>query len=762
MFTCLIIISITALVIGCRKPACAATKIVSNGKAAAVIVLGPDAEAPERYAAKELADIIEQISGTRLPITDVTPAKGPRIFIGQTSAAKRLLGNFNWNQLKRDGIVVRSVGSDLVVAGDRPRGSIYAVYELLETQLGVRWFAEDEVKIPRRSIITLPVMNICYTPKLMYREAFYRSVHSPNGELGLHMRMNGQHQHIDAERGGHYTLIGFVHTSYPLLPPEKYFAAHPEWYALNDGKRVDKDSQLCLTNEEMKAELIKNALEWIKQQPDAGMISISQNDRINPCQCDKCTQLVKQTGAESGALISFVNDVAEAIEKHYPDFLVETLAYQYTRKAPTGIKPRHNVIVRLCSIENDFGRALNAPQNAEFYKDLVDWHKIAKRLYVWNYVVNFSNYLIPHPNITNIDDDLRLYTANNVVGMFEQGDCFNSSASMQPLKTYLMSKLMWNPNQPAEPIINEFLDAYYGPAGRHMIKILNIFEKCVQRSKNKLSCFMPKPGDFYTMGDLKQLKNCYDAAEASVAGQPSLLRRVQIQRLAFDHLCILTMRIFARKRQELPGVDWTKLVDHFVDFSNETGNDWIWEGQKWDDNYRKKLHSMILHFPTVKEATSAMGVHGVKGKDWMDFQEDQMNLSEEGILVYTVADAEASDGVALEMPGNHKEWAIQYTGKEEDLRWPVVDVSMEYKVILQDGAKLDPTDAVIGWGIYNTVTKETISNLPRASELRQGYQSAVIKGLTPKQGMVLFVCPVPNPGIKAVRVDRFTMQPSKP
>ena len=35
---------------------------------------------------------------------------------------------------------------------------------------------------------------------------------------------------------------------------------------------------MCLTNEEMRKELVKNALEWIKQEPDAGIISISQND----------------------------------------------------------------------------------------------------------------------------------------------------------------------------------------------------------------------------------------------------------------------------------------------------------------------------------------------------------------------------------------------------------------------------------------------------------------------------------------------------
>ncbi|MHB1461123.1 MAG: DUF4838 domain-containing protein [Armatimonadota bacterium] len=738
------------------------TTIAKAGKPMATIVLGDDATAPERFAAAQLADIIEQISGARLTVTDTAPLTGSRIYVGQTASVKRLLKGFDWEQLRRDGILIRTVGSDVVLAGDRPRGSIYAVQELLETKMGVRWFAADATRIPKKNTISLPAMNVCYTPKLMYREAYYRSVQGKDGLFALHMRMNGQHQQITADMGSHYTLLGFVHTSYPLLPTEKYFAAHPEWYALNNGKRVDKDSQLCLTNPEMKRELVKNALAWIQKQPDAGMISISQNDSYNPCQCDSCKRLVKQTGSESGAFISFVNDVAAEIEKQYPDFLVETLAYQYTRQAPTNIKPRDNVIVRLCSIENDFGRPITAAQNADFYKDLVDWRKISKRLYIWNYVVNFSNYLIPHPNITNLGPDLRTFTENNVVGMFEQGDSFNVAASMQPLKTYLMAKLMWNPNQPEMPIIKEFMDGYYGAAGKPMLKALNIFETVVQRSpKIKLSCFMPSPSDIYTMKDMAALKSCYDQAEAAVANDAELLERVQIQRLAFDHLCLLTMRSFARNKQELPGTDWPKLVDHFVDLSNTTGNNWIHEGRLWDEGYRALLRSRTKKLPAIRKATAAMGVSGVEGKDWMDIQDDAVNLSEEGKWVSTVSDEAASDGCALEMPNTHNQWAIQYYGKESDLRWPLADISMEFRVISVEGAALNPQDGVLSFGVYNTITKETVEKIVTVADIKPGYQSVVLKGIAPKVGMYLYAAPVVNPGIKAVRVDRFAAQPSK-
>ena len=76
----------------------------------------------------------------------------------------------------------------------------------------------------------------------------------------------------------------------------------------------------------------------------------------------------------------------------------ETLAYQYTRKPPRLVRPRPNVIVRLCWIECSFVRPLTTGRNATFRKDLEGWTKIAGRLYVWDYVTNFSNYVQPHAN----------------------------------------------------------------------------------------------------------------------------------------------------------------------------------------------------------------------------------------------------------------------------------------------------------------------------------------------------------------------------
>src|SRR5690606_38717057 len=116
-------------------------------------------------------------------------------------------------------------------------------------------------------------------------------------------------------------------------------------YALVKGKRQRERTQLCLTNVEMRKELTRNALERLHQTPGATMISISQNDNNNRCECEACRAVEEREGSPAGLVIQFVNAVAEEIEKEYPEVLVETLAYQYTRKPPKHVKPRPNVIV---------------------------------------------------------------------------------------------------------------------------------------------------------------------------------------------------------------------------------------------------------------------------------------------------------------------------------------------------------------------------------------------------------------------------------
>lgn len=80
----------------------------------------------------------------------------------------------------------------------------------------------------------------------------------------------------------------FVHTFTKLLPPEKYFDEHPEYFAEVDGARLREKTQLCLSNPEVLELVTARVLDELRKQPDAGIFSVSQDDNYNGCTCERC------------------------------------------------------------------------------------------------------------------------------------------------------------------------------------------------------------------------------------------------------------------------------------------------------------------------------------------------------------------------------------------------------------------------------------------------------------------------------------------
>lgn len=743
-----ILFAIAIISMGFAAPSMADIELTAAGKSKAVIVLGADAIPAERTAARELATYLRKSTGADFTITDDKPVSGTRIFVGQTAYVKEMLKGFDWQKVRRDGIVIKTVGNDLILSGDRPRGSIYAVVTFLEDQLGIRWWAPDAETVSRNPNLIIGRLNTVYKPPFMYREAFYQAVNTDNVDFPMHLKLNGHHQRIPAEKGGHYSILGWCHTFYELIRPDTYFATHPEWFSMINGKRTSEWAQLCLTNSAMKDEMIKQALLWIDRDPDAGIISISQNDWYNPCQCDDCTALVKKTGSQSGALITFVNAVAEGIEKKYPDFLVETLAYQYTRQAPTGVKPRQNVIVRLCSIECDFGQPLDGKTNEAFYKDLQDWKKISERLYVWDYTVNFSNFLMPHPNFMTLAPNVRIFEKNNVVGLFEQGDAYNPSASLNPLKTWMLAKLMWNPKYDDKSLISEFMNGYYGDAGPYMEAYLKILTDAVRKQKPYLSCFMTNV-NFYTVNDMTKANEAMRMAVDSVKDDPVLLKRVKIQKMALDNLLIITRRYFSINGQGVKNVDWDNIAADFLRMAEETGNTYRSEQALINDEYRQMLTMKVSVPKSVKNAPPP--VPGKKDVDWIDFQENNFILFNEGQWVSIIADDSASNGLTCRMPGNTTQWAIQHPISKKEIIAPKVDVTASVKVTAD--AKIGRAFAL---GVFDGGTRANHVKEFMLEDIKgDGYQLFKLEGIALTPDMYIYVAPCNNGDVKSIDVDRI-------
>jgi len=529
-----------------------AVTIAQNGTAKAVIVVAADAEESERYAATELAGFLRQITGAEFEIKAPPAAGQSRLLVGP-GAAKSAVTDFSTDGLGSDGIVIRTVGDDLILAGDQPRGTLYAVYTFLEEHIGCRWWSSQASTIPIKPTLRIGRLNVRYVPPLEYRETFWFDAF--NGDWAVRNKSNGNSERLDAKRGGKHTYEGFVHTFFPLIPPKKYFEDHPEWFSEIDGKRIHERAQLCLTNEEMRAELVKNLRERLRNNPAATIASVSQNDWHGNCQCSKCAAIEKEEGSPAGLMLRFVNAVAEDIEEEFPNVAFSTLAYQYTRKPPKITKPRPNVIVRLCSIECSFSKPLADERNKKFRDDIVGWSKICNRLYIWDYTTNFRHYILPHPNLRVLGPNVKFFVDHSVKGLFEQGAYTSSGAEMAELRAWVLAKLLWNPALDGQKLIDEFIAGYYGPAGPHIKDYLKITHDAVEASGDHLGCFSEHTAKFLSFDTLSKGWERLKAAEAAVRDNPDLRFRVQVAQLPIMYTFMMRWNEM-RKACKDAGADW--------------------------------------------------------------------------------------------------------------------------------------------------------------------------------------------------------------
>lgn len=509
--------------------ASAQTQVARRGKAMAVVVTQEGATPAELLAAENLRATLSKITGAVISIEN-SPALMPKnaIVVGQGPLAAKLLPDVKWSELGLEQTVLRTHGSSLVVAGGRPRGTLYAVNRLL-TQFGVRYWAPWATTIPRLPSLTIEAQASSESPAYEYRDPYW--FHSFDADWALHNYDNGFNTRIGEDRGGRIEYEGFVHTYYRLVPPDKLSSVHPEWFSLIDGKRVFDNAQLCTTNSALRDYVVDQVRAELKANPKARIVSVSQNDCFQPCQCDDCRALAKRQGSDSALVLDLVNYVAAKLGAEFPEVAFDTLAYQWSRKPPTDMKPLPNVIVRLCSIECNFAFPLDAPQNQSFANDVAGWSKLTNRLYIWDYCTNFAAYLAPQPDYFTFGETFRFLYDHGARGVFEEGAYHSTDSDMAELKAWVIAQLLWNPKQDEDALVREFLAGYYGKAAGPIYSYLRLMQ--TEAQKGPLSFAAPVHAAFLGYGNMRKAELLWQQAEALDASDPERLWRVKQ-----SHLCV--------------------------------------------------------------------------------------------------------------------------------------------------------------------------------------------------------------------------------
>lgn len=536
--------------------------LAENGKSSYQIVLADNASPSTKHGAEELQMFLEQISGAKLPmISDQQPQRSKEIILGDNAHLRKLGVTIDFAALGKEGYVIRTVGEHLVIAGGQLRGNMYGVYGFLEDHLGCRWFAPGVSRIPKSTRLTIGPIDDRQIPVLEYREPYV--FECLDGDWCARNRMNSNAGRLEEKRGGKVKFGEgfFVHTFARLVPPDQYFKAHPEYFAMVKGQRQKEQdglpAQLCCTNPDVIRICTEVILAAMRTQPEATVFSVSQNDGGdgNYCECPNCQALARQEDSQIAPVLQLVNRVAEAVEKEFPDKIVETLAYNWTCRPPKQMRPRANVVIRLCPkvcVVHPLATC-NSARNQAFRADMEAWAKVATRLWIWDYTTDFAHYLLPFPNQPVLGPNIRFFVAHNVKGIFEEDAC-NSGADSElaTLGGYIMAKCLWNPTYDADLAMREFLEGYYGKAAEPIRAYLDMLHDCTERNNIHVHCFSADVNQPYLTDELLTKANeLWQQAEGLVIGEPEVLHRVRLSRMSVDYAILERARLQSQKK--LPG-----------------------------------------------------------------------------------------------------------------------------------------------------------------------------------------------------------------
>ncbi|MBN1347347.1 MAG: DUF4838 domain-containing protein [Phycisphaerae bacterium] len=551
-WTACVVIGLTLSVSG----ASASVQLIQDGLSQHQIVLQDGASPSQIFAAQELQAHIQLCAGIELPIVQGLPSGDPpMIVLGCGDLAAALGVNPTTEQLGEQGFLLRTVPPHIVIAGTPQAGTLYGVYRFLESQFGVRWFAPGVTKTPGVVNLTVPNLDRLVKPAFLMRDTSYAW---PGADSVFRARVgdNRNSQGDDHPQGTGYAFYGTAHTSDGYIHPDVYFDQHPEYFSEIGGVRIRDETQLCLTNPDVFAIVKTKMRQRMLDYPTYRQFNFSQEDYYNYCQCENCRAINEQYGTPGGTQFWFVNKLAEELSAEFPDMLISTLAYMYTAEPPKNITMHQNVAVWLCHMypSCDSHPIETCPLDADYKRRAVEWSNICSHLYMWHYIVDFAHYYNPFPNLRAMAADMRFYRDLGVEGVYLQAmSQTGGGGEFSLLRPYYGMKLLWDPDQDPDAIIQDFLDGYYGPAAQPIWQYVQMLHDKVEQEDIHMHLYTNPAQGYLTDDVMQQAQTLFDQAETAVQDDPNLLERVRVCRMPITYA-----RMFPRNGYQIAdgGLHW--------------------------------------------------------------------------------------------------------------------------------------------------------------------------------------------------------------
>jgi len=544
--------------------------LVLDGKTQYCIVQDSNnIHAIDAFAGQELQHFLQEISDAHFAIVSPAQAsnRSKRIFLGDK---EKIAG------MAPGEIELLSHDEDIYLHGEGKHGTLWAVYEFLENQLGCRWLnAHGAAYIPKKHDIILSPLaqKIRYAfPERSIMIYFYEDKTSAS----LFAYRNRQNLLLEAEtipgvenattiyRPTVHTLSTYIpagnqegrNHGLPCLSNQNYFETNPEFFSLTETGERNPWRQLCFSNPELRKELSKNILlqyqlEKKRTGTDKGVVTIDCNDHATRiCYCPGCIQLEKKYQAYGGPIFDYLIDIA----RKHPDITFKTLAYQRNQ---TQIPPKmteafpDNLLIVFAPINGDFSQTLEGERNRPDLANLKEWRQLTNNIWLWYYPNTYLRDKSPHDfftspplaNLTRIARDIQIMAALKLRGTFFEHDSggIKLGANFSELQSWVMLKLFQNPDQDVSALTKEFIRLYYGTAApkvqQYYDALASEFHQLVQAGSSwshKVSHF-----SYLTLPRMLQWDNWLEEAEKSCSDEYAF--RVRLLRLSLDSAIITKM-----------------------------------------------------------------------------------------------------------------------------------------------------------------------------------------------------------------------------
>jgi len=617
------------------------------------VQVGALADAMTLQAASDLADYLKRITGSNVGrlADDNAPQAGPSIVIGlDNRLARALCPSAVFDTLGPDGFVLCTSGENLVIAGATPRGTMYGVNWFLDRVLGVKWLAPDATYVPSRPTLQIDAPHDRQVPRFAYREVL--SWEGQDKAFRAHNLLNGESHgpsfaptppelddwdHSWLAKGGDASF-------WDLLPRDKYLKTHPEWYA---------GGQVAMMNADVRRVMAEQIVERLKALPDYRKVWFGIHDMDWGWDMDADSRKFadQHGGNPSAPLVDMVEDVARQVRAVMPGARFAFNAYHWGFAPPAGMVLPDYILVYPMTIQVDYSTPLNLGRNEQLGRGLAGWSAMAKHMLVWDHVTNFAGFLQPTPNIYPIGASIKwLATLPSVSGYFAEGSWTTPGAEFASLRVWMIGRLLWDPRQDVHELVSEYCRDYFGAAAPQLLAYIDLMHSALAASGDVLSEQTPVDMKMYSPQFVAQADKLFDNAEQAVAGDPSLLARVRQARMPLDFVILVRRREY-QDAHAVPGwqLDYAKRIARF----NETVQ------RTHVSAYRQEgdidgLNQLLA--VERRPATPPVQSAGLPAADWSDIQDLNLNIYSSARIV---ADAAASDGAAIRMPGDSSVWAVQ-------------------------------------------------------------------------------------------------------